>query len=50
MGMLDAITDNASVNVLPYDARRGMAVTESVKGTYLFDRNSLATLEQVRKK
>lgn len=43
-------TDNATVNVFPSNADGSelLAVTESVRGTYRMDTNTLATKHQVK--
>lgn len=39
----DGATDNPSVNVMPFDGKRAVAMTETVQGTYLFGMDDLST-------
>ncbi|KAI7842354.1 hypothetical protein COHA_003994 [Chlorella ohadii] len=48
LGLSEAVTDNASVNVVPLQDGSAVAMTETVQGTYRVDLSSLQTLGRVQ--
>jgi carlactone synthase/all-trans-10'-apo-beta-carotenal 13,14-cleaving dioxygenase len=47
VGVGEGLTDNASVNVVPFGDRTALALTETASGAYLVDADTLATKERL---